>query len=86
MKRREFVAALGGVFSMFLGLCAAAQEGHYGVDHDKWHQEFYATLKRKDRTPCCSQNDCRQPAMVTLTNSQIAAITNASHILRRSQS
>jgi hypothetical protein len=52
---------LGGVFSMFLGLSAAAQDGHYGVDHDKWHHEFYATLERKDgsRMPCCSQNDCR---------------------------
>ena len=58
---RALIAMLGGVFSMFLGLCAAAQDGHYGVDHDKWHHEFYATLKRKDgsRMPCCSQNDCR---------------------------
>jgi hypothetical protein len=60
-NRRALIATLGGVFSMFLGLCAAAQDGHYGVDHDKWHHEFYATLKRKDgsRMPCCSQNDCR---------------------------
>jgi hypothetical protein len=60
-KWRALTATLSGVFSMFLGLCAAAQDGHYGVDHDKWHHEFYATLKRKDGSgmPCCNQNDCR---------------------------
>ena len=36
---RALIATLGGVFSMFLGLGAAAQDGHYGVDHDKWHHE-----------------------------------------------
>ena len=60
MKRREFVAALGGVFSMFLGLCAAAQDGHYGVDQETWHQNFYAKLRRNDgQGTCCSLMDCR---------------------------
>jgi Isochorismatase family len=42
-KWRALTATLSGVFSMFLGLCAAAQDGHYGVDHDKW-QVVYTTV------------------------------------------
>ena len=32
------------VVSLFLCLCAVAQEGYYGAGHDKWHQGFYSTL------------------------------------------
>jgi hypothetical protein len=42
-------------------LCiAAAQEGYYGVGHDKWHQGFYSKLKRNDgQGSCCNLMDCR---------------------------
>jgi hypothetical protein len=48
MKRRDFITLLGGAVSLFLCVSAAAQEGYYGVGHDKWHQGFYSTLKRND--------------------------------------
>jgi hypothetical protein len=39
---------------------AVAQEGYYGVGHDKWHQGFYSTLKRNDGGgSCCNLMDCR---------------------------
>ncbi|SRR6266511_1866549 len=39
---------------------AAAQEGQYGIDHAKWHEDFYSKLVRKDtKTSCCNLNDCR---------------------------
>jgi len=39
---------------------AAAQEGYYGVGHDKWHQNFYSKLQRNDgKGPCCNIMDCR---------------------------
>jgi hypothetical protein len=58
MKRREFIA--GVALSTLFELCAAAQEGDYGVDHDKWHQDFYAKLERNDGLgPCCGLMDCR---------------------------
>jgi hypothetical protein len=37
VKRREFISLLGGVF-VFLCVSAAAQEGHNGAGHEKWHQ------------------------------------------------
>ena len=46
MRLREFITLLGGAVSSFLCLNAAAQEGYYGVGHDKWHQGFYSKLKR----------------------------------------
>src|SRR5262245_50062484 len=59
-NRLAFIATLGSALSVFLGVCAAAQEGHYSVAHKKWHHDFYATLKRTDGTgSCCSDNDCR---------------------------
>jgi hypothetical protein len=59
MKRREFITLLGGVF-VFLCMSAEAQEGYYGVGHDKWHQGFYSKLKRNDgRGSCCNLMDCR---------------------------
>jgi hypothetical protein len=60
MNRREFIMLLGGAFATFLCLNAAAQEGYYGVDHHKWHQDFYSKLKRNDgRGSCCNLMDCR---------------------------
>jgi hypothetical protein len=60
MRRRAFIAALGGTRSVVLCLGAAAQEGYHGVGHDKWHQDFYAKLRRNDgRGPCCGMVDCR---------------------------
>jgi hypothetical protein len=38
MRRREFIAALGGACAVFLCESASAQEGYYGADHDNWHQ------------------------------------------------
>jgi hypothetical protein len=59
-NRHAFIVTRGGAFSVLLGVCAAAQEGHYGVDHKKWHHDFYATLKRTDGTgSCCSDDDYR---------------------------
>jgi hypothetical protein len=45
---------------MFLCYGAAAQEGHYGVGHEKWHGGFYTKLKRNDgQGSCCNLMDCR---------------------------
>src|SRR2546426_7615418 len=58
--RREFITLLGGGVSVFLCVSAAAQEGYYGVGHDKWHQGFYSKLKRNDgQGSCCNLMDCR---------------------------
>jgi hypothetical protein len=36
-----------------------APEGHHGVGHDHWHEQFYSKLVRKDtRTSCCNLADC----------------------------
>ena len=60
MRRREFITLLCGAVSLFLCGSAAAQEGYYGVGHDKWHQGFYSTLKRNDGGgSCCNLMDCR---------------------------
>jgi hypothetical protein len=60
MRRREFIAAFGGAFSVFLCLRATAQDGYHGAGHDRWHQEFYAKLRRNDgQGPCCGLTDCR---------------------------
>src|SRR2546430_14359284 len=59
-RRREFITLLCGAVSLFLCGSAAAQEGYYGVGHDKWHQGFYSTLKRNDGGgACCNLMDCR---------------------------
>jgi hypothetical protein len=43
-----------------VSVSAAAQEGYYGVGHDKWHQGFYSKLKRNDgQGSCCNLMDCR---------------------------
>jgi hypothetical protein len=61
VTRRAFILLLGSAVSVFLGVSAAgAQEGYYGVGHDKWHQGFYSTLKRNDGGgSCCNLMDCR---------------------------
>src|SRR5262245_43785872 len=46
--------------SMLLCVRAAAQEGHYGVGHDRWHKDFYLKLNRNDgKGTCCNLVDCR---------------------------
>src|SRR5262245_44775113 len=58
--RRECITLLGGAVSVFLCVGAAAQEGYYGIGHDKWHRDFYSKLKRNDgRGSCCNLMDCR---------------------------
>ena len=60
IPRRDYVTLLTSAVAMFLCLNATAQEGYYGVGHDKWHRDFYSKLKRNDgRGPCCSLMDCR---------------------------
>jgi hypothetical protein len=60
MSKRGFIAVLFGALSTFLCAGAGAQEGLYGIGHDKWHRDFYAKLRRNDgQGPCCSQTDCR---------------------------
>ena len=60
IRRRQFISLLGGVVSLFLCASTAAQEGYYGVGHDKWHQGFYSKLKRNDgQGSCCNLMDCR---------------------------
>jgi hypothetical protein len=39
-NRRVFIT-LGSAVSVVLSVGAAAQEGYYGMGHDKWHQGFY---------------------------------------------
>ena len=52
--------AIISVVSIFLSLHAAAQEGYYGVGHDRWHREFYSKLNRNDGGgTCCNLMDCR---------------------------
>jgi hypothetical protein len=61
VTRWAFISLLGRAVSVFLCVSAAgAQEGYYGVGHDKWHQGFYSTLKRNDGGgSCCNLMDCR---------------------------
>ena len=60
MKRRAFITLLGSAVSVFFCVNAAAQEGYYGVGHDKWHQGFYSKRKRNDgQGSCCNLMDCR---------------------------
>ena len=48
------------VLSVFLCVRAVAQEGYYGVGHDRWHREFYSKLNRNDgKGTCCDIMDCR---------------------------
>src|SRR5262249_51019523 len=48
------------VVSVFLCVRAVAQEGYYGVGHDRWHREFYSKLNSNDgKGPCRNLMDCR---------------------------
>ena len=48
------------VISVFLCVPLRAQEGYYGVGHDRWHREFYSKLNRNDgQGTCCNLMDCR---------------------------
>jgi len=47
------------VVSLFLCVCAVAQEGYYGAGHDRWHMQ-YSNLNRNDgKGSCCNLMDCR---------------------------
>jgi hypothetical protein len=60
MKRREFITLLGGALFVSLHVHAAAQEGYFGVGHDRWHEDFYLKLNRNDgKGTCCNLMDCR---------------------------
>jgi len=59
LRRRHRIAFAGSAVVVFLCTNAAAQDGYYGVGHDKWHQGFYPTLKRYDGGSCCNLMDCR---------------------------
>ena len=49
-----------GTVSVFIFVAAEAQEGYYGVGHDRWHNSFYSMLKRNDgKGSCCNLMDCR---------------------------
>jgi hypothetical protein len=59
-RRQDFPTLLGGGLAVFLFASAVAQDGYYGVGHDKWHQNFYSKLKRNDgQGSCCNLMDCR---------------------------
>ncbi len=59
LRTRSCGTIVGSALSLFLCVSAAAQEGYYGADHDKWHQGFYSKLKRNDGGSCCNLMDCR---------------------------
>ena len=59
LRRRDRITFVGSAVVVFLCTNAVAQEGHYGLGHDKWHDGFYSTLKRNDGGSCCNLMDCR---------------------------
>jgi hypothetical protein len=48
VRRRDFITLLGGALFVSLRVSAAAQEGYFGVGHDRWQREFYSKLNRND--------------------------------------
>jgi hypothetical protein len=59
-RRWTFITLVGSWLAVFCFGSTAAQEGYYGVGHDKWHQNFYSKLKRNDgQGSCCNLMDCR---------------------------
>src|ERR1700720_1619376 len=59
LRKSDHIAFVGSAVVVFLCTNAVAQEGHYGLGHDKWHESFYSTLKRDDGGSCCDLMDCR---------------------------
>jgi hypothetical protein len=48
------------LISVFVCVPSGAQEGYYGIGHDRWHREFYSKLNRNDgKGTCCDLMDCR---------------------------
>jgi hypothetical protein len=69
IPRRDCITLLGSAVSAFLCVSAAAQEGYYGVGHDKWHEGFYSKLRRNDgQGSCCNLMDCRPTQIRTVGN------------------
>jgi hypothetical protein len=58
-RKSDHITFVGSAVVVFLCTNAVAQEGHYGLGHDKWHESFYSTLKRDDGGSCCNLMDCR---------------------------
>src|SRR5262249_41455618 len=80
IPRRDCITLLGSAVSVFLGVSAAAQEGYYGVGHDKWHQGFYSTLKRNDGGgSCCNLMDCR-PTQSRIVGDHYVAPDGGAHV------
>ena len=70
----NFVMTLGVVLAGFWFDAAAAQEGYFGHDHDRWHHGFYQTLERPDtKSPCCNVTDCRPTSGISHDASMAAA-------------
>ena len=60
MRQRDVTTLLGGALFVSLHVHAAAQEGYFGVGHDRWHKNFYLKLNRNDgKGTCCNLMDCR---------------------------
>jgi hypothetical protein len=59
LQRHVVSVSLGGALSALSFLSAVAQEGYFGVGHDKWHHDFYDHLLQKDGSSCCNRADCR---------------------------
>ena len=58
MNTRRIVSVLGFIATV-IGTSSVAQEGYFGVGHDKWHRDFYDRLLQKDGSSCCNHTDCR---------------------------
>jgi hypothetical protein len=48
LRTSDRIIFVGSAVVEFLYTNAVAQEGHYGLGHDKCHESFYSTLKRND--------------------------------------
>src|SRR5262249_13525914 len=59
LRRSYCISVVNSAVVAFLCANAAAQEGYYGVGHEKWHQGFYSQLRRNDGGSCCNLMDCR---------------------------
>src|SRR5262249_27209294 len=60
----RFLVRSSIVLVVFWFDAAAAQEGYFGHDHDKWQRSFYKMLLRPDtKTPCCNLTDCRPASL-----------------------